>query len=102
MKSPLMKFSCGCIGISLEKPRDHNHVEVWLFKSCDGDTSMILGLKRPMPRDRVESAVPLTEEEFETIQRQMQQQLQAGSAMFDMVMSLERGKDYWKYFHGDS
>ena len=100
MKSPLVKFSCGCIGISLEQPSTHidNATEVWLFSSCDGTYDGILGNIRSIENRKVRGAVPLTPEEFEKLRRKTQMQLSAGSSLFELLQSLDHGKDCHQRF----
>ena len=102
MKVPLVRFQCGCVGISLERPSATNEgsTDIWLFMPCDSrGEGGILGSIRPMPNHKTCDPVPLTPEEFEQVRQKMQQQLQAGDSMFNLVASVDRGRDCAMRFH---
>src|SRR4051812_45168476 len=92
MKVPLYRFSCGCVGISLDRPgRVEETTDVWLFSACDAEDGTIPGSVRGLSNHKVVNATPISGEEFEQLRMKTQQQLQAGEAMFDLHRCLNRG-----------
>jgi len=96
MKSPFVKFSCGCIGISLDRPSEMivGCTDCLVVYCCDsvggeGTTFHI----RPMEDKKVQEAVPLDEEYALTLIGRLTLIVGMGFQFMDVLHKLDCGNN---------